>query len=79
MNNELNKLIIRISAFIFLLLGIAVVIVEYWSDIRSRLSQGIAFTLLILCILLFLIIIFIYLNKKYNFLGTDKSKDKKRE
>ncbi|MBX9851360.1 MAG: hypothetical protein K2X86_06330 [Cytophagaceae bacterium] len=74
---KINRLIIRLSAFIFLLLGFAVVFVEYWFRYRNRVSEGLAVMLFTLCTFIFIIIIFFYLNNKYDFLGI-KEKEKKK-
>jgi membrane protein YdbS with pleckstrin-like domain len=74
-NNDLNRLIIRISAFVFLLLGMAVVFVIYWFRDKNKASQSLAGVLFILCITLFIVVIFFFLNKKYQFL-TNKKKEK---
>ena len=73
-----NKLIIKVSAFVFLLLGFAVVFIEYWFFYRNTLSQSIAGILLICCSVLFFLVIFIFLNIKFDLFGLKKDRKRKR-
>jgi membrane protein YdbS with pleckstrin-like domain len=73
-----NKRVIKILAFVFLLLGIAVVFIEYWFFYRNSLSQSIAGILLIGCSVLFFLVIFVFLNLKFDLFGLKKDKKRKR-
>lgn len=73
-----NKLVIKILAFVFLLLGVAVVFIEYWFFYRNSLSQSIAGILLICCSILFFLVIFVFLNLRFDLFGLKKDKKRKR-